>query len=74
MKRGKCPKCGSDEVRSGAHLSPKIGPFTSNSIPVNFFSLAALDNYVCTKCGYLERYIAETAKLEEIARTWKKIE
>ena len=72
MKQGKCPKCGSEEVYSGVEIMPKTGPFGSNSIPVSIVSIAALDNYVCTACGYLERYIADPEKLKEIGKKWPK--
>jgi len=58
-------------VYSGANIFPKSGPFGSNSIPVSLTSIAALDNYVCVDCGYVESYV-EADKMEEIARKWKK--
>jgi len=70
MKNGKCPKCGSDKVYCGVDVFPKSGPFGSNSIPISLTSIAAVDNYVCTDCGYVERYIAESEKLREIAQKW----
>ncbi len=73
MKDGKCPKCGSDAVYSGEEVFPKSGPFSINAIPVSLTSVAALDNYVCTECGYLERYVADTAKLKEIGRKWARL-
>ena len=73
MKSGKCPKCQSNNVYSGAKVFPKSGPFGSNSIPVSLTSIAALDNYVCVDCGYIESYV-ESDKLEEIARKWQKAE
>ena len=72
MKQGKCTKCGSEAVYSGVEIVPKSGPFGSNSIPVSIVSIAALDNYVCADCGYLESYIAETGKLKEITKKWPK--
>jgi len=36
--------------------------------------MAALDNYVCTDCGYLESYIAEKDKLKEITEDWRAIQ
>lgn len=72
MKKGKCPRCGSEEVYSGIEVAPKSGPFGSNSIPISIVSIAAIDNYVCTDCGYLESYIAEPEKLKEIAEKWPK--
>jgi len=73
VKSGKCPKCSSTEVFRGSELQPKSGPFGSNSIPVSLTSIAALDNYVCTQCGYVESYIAEQSKLKEIYIRWPKV-
>ena len=72
MKSGKCPKCGSQRVYCGVNVHPKSGPFASNSIPISITSIAALDNYVCVDCGFLERYVADQSKLREIADKWKK--
>ena len=72
MKQGNCPKCGSENVYSGIEVLPKSGPFGSNSIPISIVSIAALDNYVCTECGYLEQYIADPEKLKEINKKWPK--
>jgi predicted nucleic-acid-binding Zn-ribbon protein len=73
MKNGQCPKCGSAEVYSGANLPLKSGPFAGNAIPVSLISMAALDNYVCTSCGLVESYVADSAKLKEIAKYWDKV-
>jgi ribosomal protein S27AE len=73
MKDGKCPRCGSDKVFHGGDIPAKYGPFGSNSIPITMISIAALDNYVCTKCGYVESYISEPARLREISRKWPRV-
>ncbi len=73
MKSGKCPKCGSEAVFSGDDLFPKSGPFGINAIPVSLASLAALDNYVCIDCGYLERYVADPEKCKEIGKKWRAV-
>jgi hypothetical protein len=73
MKNGKCPKCGSTQVFAAKDLPLKSGPFGSNSIPISLTSMAALDNYVCTDCGLVERYVADEEKLEEIAKKWKPV-
>ena len=70
MKQGKCPKCGSKEIFCGKDIQLKSGPFGSNSIPISMTSIAALDNYVCTECGYVESYVADKAKLKEITIRW----
>jgi predicted nucleic-acid-binding Zn-ribbon protein len=73
VKEGKCPKCGSDRVYHGSDIPAKCGPFGSNSIPVTMVSIAALDNYVCARCGYVESYVAESSKLREISRKWPRV-
>jgi hypothetical protein len=72
LKTGICPKCKSNGVFSGAGISLKKGPFGSNSIPIGLTSMAALDNYVCTDCGYVESYISDMGKLVEISQKWDK--
>lgn len=73
MRSGICPKCESDKIYSGASLPLKKGPFGSNSIPVSLTSIAALDNYVCVACGYVESYVSEPDKLTEIAKKWARM-
>ena len=73
MKKGKCPKCGSGNIFAAKNLPLKTGPFGSNSIPVSLTSLAALDNYVCTDCGLVERYVADEEKLKEIEKKWNPV-
>ena len=70
MKSGICPKCGSHKIFAAVDLPLKGGPFGSNSIPISLTSMAPLDNYVCTACGLVERYIADEDKLKEIAGRW----
>ena len=74
VKNGTCPKCGSESIYCGDKIPLKNGPFGSNSIPVSIISMAALDNYVCTDCGYLESYIAEKDKLKEITEGWRNLQ
>jgi len=74
LKTGICPKCNSHEVFSGAGIALKKGPFGSNSIPIGLTSMAALDNFVCSGCGYVESYVSDPDKLTEISRKWDKIE
>ena len=70
MKSGTCPKCGSKNIYSGADLMLKGGPFGSNTIPISLTSMASKDNYVCVDCGLVESYVAESDKVQEIARKW----
>jgi hypothetical protein len=47
-----------------------MGSNWANTIPITAWSNAALDNYVCVNCGYVESYIADSAKLWKIAQKW----
>lgn len=71
VKSGICPKCKSKSVYCGDKIPLKSGPFGSNSIPVSIISIAPLNNYVCTDCGYTESYVAGAGKLKEIAQGWQ---
>jgi predicted nucleic-acid-binding Zn-ribbon protein len=78
MLDGICPKCGSAEVYSGAGIQVKTNAHGMNAVPIRggiYFTpvTAALDNYVCVKCGYVESYIADSKKLDEIAERWDKV-
>ncbi len=72
MRDGTCPKCGSTEVCSSEHLGSfaKMGSNWANTIPITALANAALDNYVCLNCGYVESYVADDSKLWKIAQKW----
>jgi predicted nucleic-acid-binding Zn-ribbon protein len=73
MKDGKCPKCGSTNVYSGAAIPNKAGTNDANTISLGGASLShmiPLDNYVCVDCGYVESYISDRAELKRIAEQW----
>lgn len=68
MKSGRCPKCGHASVYSGREVAAKRS--VNNRLPIDFKNSAALDNYVCVTCGYVERYISDTTALERIREQW----
>jgi hypothetical protein len=48
-----------------------------NMIPVKgavFATLARLVNFACVSCGYVESYILDERLLEEIAKSWPRVE
>jgi predicted nucleic-acid-binding Zn-ribbon protein len=64
MKSGQCPKCGSSEIYRGrAHNQRSV-------LNVAIFKSARLEDFVCTGCGYIESYVIEQAKLDDIKRLW----
>ena len=69
MRDGICPKCGRATVHSGRDVPAKAS--TGNTIPIDFQHSAALDNYVCVSCGYVERYIAKPEDLQRIEGKWR---
>ena len=77
MKSGICPKCGSREVYCDSeHAMNRSG---EHQMPITAMSFTPLDQYVCTSCGYLERYVSEAyaprqeRKLEKIRTRWRKV-
>ena len=73
MKKGKCPKCGSANIFEGTQVKFRGGAYGSNSIPITAITSAALDNYVCVDCGYVESYIGNKEKLQKIKKKWPKL-
>ncbi len=77
MKDGICVKCGFNDVYFNPKAGEMMNPYGINAIPVKLTvftsSTAVLDNYVCGQCGYVESYILDNRKLQEIARTWVRV-
>jgi hypothetical protein len=32
-----------------------------------------VDLYICTRCGYFERYVVDAQKMAEVTGTWEKV-
>ncbi len=73
MKSGVCPKCKSTNVYAGSKVPWKKGAQAQYAIKVSAASAAALDHYVCTDCGYVERYVCSSSDLETISRKWPRV-
>ncbi len=72
MKSGKCSKCGSSNVyyrQNGVYIPRSLGIFINTE---NGNMASKTDDYICTDCGYIERYVTDQAKLERIAQVWEK--
>jgi len=69
MKTGACPKCSSQDVRSGAGIKKKekIVLHTGEGI---LGPLRKMDQYVCVNCGYVETYLEDVEGLAYIAQHW----
>lgn len=68
IRSGICPKCGHTSIHSGRDIAVKAS--SGNTIPIDFQHSAALDNYVCVTCGYVESYLSDTHALERIRKQW----
>ena len=73
MKSGQCPKCNSltvykkpEGIAFGDGRNIKV--YTSAvTMPV------PAEDYICTTCGYFERYINDREKLDSVAQNWEKV-
>lgn len=67
MKDGICAKCGEREVYT------RRDGFFGLEIPVSVASKTFVELYVCARCGYLEFYVQNEAKLRQIPESFKKV-
>ena len=65
MKSGKCPKCDSSDIYA-------LGERNDESLRISAMSAAWITNLVCANCGYVEKYIMDSAKRAQITQKWKK--
>ena len=74
MKSGTCPKCGSPniyhETNGVVYVPRSLGTF----FKINGNMPSPVDDYLCVDCGYFEHYLADERKMQDIAKTWKKVE
>lgn len=68
MRNGVCSKCGRATVYSGRDVPVKSS--AGNRIPIDFKHSVPMDNYVCSSCGYVERYISDKDSLHRISEQW----
>lgn len=66
-----CVKCGSDELRIRRENS---GSYGMNTLPLGKRKPAsvAMDNVICTSCGYVEFFVRDATALAKIAKTWER--
>jgi predicted nucleic-acid-binding Zn-ribbon protein len=74
MLSGVCPKCHQDTIHvkeRGVQIGDtERGLYVRTKMMV---SPCTFRTYICASCGYLETYIADQAKLVEVASAWEKV-
>ena len=74
MKNGKCSRCGSATVVARPN---GIVPGGSSREYINFEGRTYMPvdtaAYLCTTCGYYERYVTDPGKLAQAGQTWQKV-
>ena len=71
MKRGKCVKCGSTNVRRGP--KPNMWRNSTGMIPLGsaWGTNVGVRNYICADCGYVESYVVNDEDREKLRKKWK---
>ncbi len=71
MKRGKCVKCGSTNVRRGP--KPNVWSGANGMIPLGsaWGTHVSVRHYVCADCGYAESYVVKDEDREKLRKKWK---
>ena len=74
MKDGICPKCNATEVRATRDDFSYQSGGSSVFLAVSMMTSGTpVDTYLCTSCGFWERYVADPAKLAQVAQKWPKV-
>ncbi|RYD48794.1 MAG: hypothetical protein EOP85_02860 [Verrucomicrobiaceae bacterium] len=71
MKSGKCPKCGSSEIITGARLIDEAEYARTrvsttakpDALLFKGYKSTLVDAHVCGSCGFIELYAADPGKL-----------
>ena len=70
MKDGVCPRCGGHEVHCNAGWRVKA---RYSVLMLSWIRRAPLDDYVCVRCGSVERYVSRPDDLGLIAAKWRRV-
>ncbi len=70
MKDGHCPKCDSDEVYQKRNGILSYGYLYA---AIGLLQKADFTDYICTRCGYTESYVADQRQLPKIAQKWQRV-
>jgi len=75
VRRGLCVKCGTPTVyrklNGISHGGDGGGAVYVRTSWLSWGS--AVENLICTRCGYFETYVVDEKKMAEIVNTWEKV-
>lgn len=72
MKKGKCIKCGSNNIyRTEKGIGGNDLAVLKKSSWMS--STSSTTTYLCTDCGYFENYISDSGDLEKVKGVWEKV-
>ncbi len=71
LKSGICPHCGSREVFTNAGNRRMRNRYSI--LLISMLRWAYLDDYVCVKCGFVERSVRNPEDLGRIAEKWQPV-
>jgi ribosomal protein S27AE len=72
MRNATCPKCGASSVYTRtARISRGDGGVHVYTGGVT--KPSRLDDYACTRCGYIESYIPDLERLLAVEKSWSKV-
>jgi predicted nucleic-acid-binding Zn-ribbon protein len=74
MRNGKCSKCGSATIVTRPNgIVPGGKDREYISIDGSFLQAINTVTFLCTSCGYYERYVSDSEKLAQAAQKWQKV-
>lgn len=74
MKTGQCPKCNNQTVYKKTENGISYGSAKGVYVYTSAVTMpSGSEDYICTTCGYFERYIIDREKLDAVAKKWDKV-
>ena len=67
MKRGKCPKCGSEEVFRLEGVTHRA------ALESRWGKLTETCDYACARCGYVESYLRSELDKARVREAWTRV-
>jgi ribosomal protein S27AE len=79
MLNGICPKCESSAIYTDSSIRGKGNSYGLNKVAASgsiiFLHprMVEYDNYLCARCGYLERYVTNLDNRKDLVANWERV-